>query len=224
MEHTLRVIDQELRGLRDDLARMGDLVARQIRGAVAAFVDQDAAVGEHCVAADVEVDDLGTRVEGAALRFVALRQPVADDLRRAVAALKIALQLERCGDLAKNIARRTARFEHRPSAGQVEAVRSLGALVTSRLETVLSAYASADAATALAVWRTDVEVDALHQRLFGEVVTAMRANADVVDVGTQLLFIAKNLERIGDHATNIAELIQFELSGAEPGSRPKLQS
>lgn len=221
MEHTFKAVDDELKALGAELVQMGDLAVSQLRAAVDAFVRQDAAAGAATAAADARLDELEAEIERRAVRFIALRQPMADDLRRPITAMKLASQLERCGDLAKNLAKRIAKLDSKPSADQLAGVAELGNLVADRLAKVVDAYRRGDAAAAVEIWSTDTEVDVLHERVFQDVARSMASDPATVGVCTHLLFITKNLERIGDHATNIAELANYEITGQRLGERPK---
>jgi phosphate transport system protein len=147
---------------------------------------------------------------------------MADDLRRPIAAMKTAMQLERCGDLAKNIAKRVGRMEGRPQAAQAKALGELGALVAQRLAAVVGAFKTSDATVAYEVWAKDTDVDEKHEDVLRGIVECMATDPTSVSVCTHLLFIAKNLERIGDHATNIAELVHYQITGEDLADRPKL--
>jgi phosphate transport system protein len=222
MEHTLRAVDEELATLGREVIEMGDLAVAQVRDAVQAFSDRDADLAVRVRAADDRLDVLEASIERAAIRFIALWQPMADDLRRPITAMKTAMNLERCGDLAKNIAKRIPQMTEAPAQAQVDAICALGRLVADRLEAVMGAYARGDAAAAHEVWARDEEVDALHERVFGEVLASMTEGDATVSVSAHLMFIAKNLERIGDHATNIAEMVHYQITGQDLSGRPKL--
>ncbi|MDZ4374400.1 MAG: phosphate signaling complex protein PhoU, partial [Phenylobacterium sp.] len=153
---------------------------------------------------------------------IALHQPMADDLRRPIAAMKIAMQLERCGDLAKNIAKRVGRMDAAADAEFAERVAELGRLAGERLSAVVTAYRTSDSQGAYTVWLQDTEIDELHEKVLAELIGAMTRDSRSLGDFTHLLFIAKNLERIGDHATNIAELVHYQITGADLADRPKL--
>jgi phosphate transport system protein len=222
MEHTLKAVDEELQALSADALEMGKLAVEQVRLAIKAFAARDAALGLQVARADERLDELEGRIERQAIRFIALRQPMADDLRRPITAMKTAHNLERCGDLAKNIGKRIGQMDDAPAAGQVEAIAQLGGLVADRLEAVMAAYARGDAAAAHEVWSKDEDIDLLHEQLYREILTCMTKGPDTVGVCAHLLFIAKNLERIGDHATNIAEMVHYQITGQDLAGRPKL--
>ena len=163
-------------------------------------------------------------MEQKAIRLIALRQPMANDLRKTMAAMKIASNLERCGDLAKNIAKRTlvlSEIEPMPTLNR--SIERMGRLVETRLKEVLDAYISNDAERAMEVWRRDEEVDAHYNSLFRELLTYMMGDPRTITACAHLLFVAKNLERIGDHATNIAEIVHYEITGEQvsPADRPR---
>ena len=222
MEHTYTAIDDELAALARDLGVMGDLAVQQVRDAVEAFAGHDVDAAARIAAADAQLDELDAGIEQQAIRFIALRQPMADDLRRPISAMKSSAQLERCGDLAKNIAKRVGRMEGQASSSQITAISDLGRLVTGRLADVVAAYKTDDAAAAHAVWATDTQIDEQHEAVVREIVVCMGSDPTSIGVCTHLLFIAKNLERIGDHATNIAELVYYQVTGLTLGDRPKL--
>jgi phosphate transport system protein len=222
MEHTFKAIDDDLNALGGGLAEMGDLAVQQVRAAVDAFVRHDTAAAILIAAADEKLDELDVDIERRAVRFIALRQPMADDLRRPIAAMKTAMQLERCGDLAKNIAKRVGRMEGQPAADQAKALGELGAMVAGRLAAVVAAFKVSDAAAAHEVWAKDTDIDEKHEEVLRGIVNCMASDPASVGVCTHLLFIAKNLERIGDHATNIAELVHYQITGEDLADRPKL--
>ena len=222
MDHTVRAVDVDLDGIAKDVAAMGDLAVAQVRAAVDVFQRHDLATAAKVVRADDALDLQDAEIEKRAIRFIALRQPMADDLRRAIAAMKTAVQLERCGDLAKNIAKRVGQMAAAAEPAQVGSVVALGKLAADRLAEVINAFREGDAQGAYTVWLKDTEIDERHNAVLTEIVTAMTANPATVSDGAHLLFIAKNLERIGDHATNIAELVHYQLTGQDLEDRPKL--
>lgn len=221
MEHTLSAIDADLAELSQDVAALGDGAVAQVRAAMDVFLRHDVAAAAQVVAGDDALDAQDIEIEKLAIRFIALRQPMADDLRRPIAAMKMAMQLERCGDLAKNIAKRVAVMDGHAEDGQAQAIGDLGGLVADRLAAVILAYREGDASDARQVWQNDTEVDIRHNEVLQQVLRGMTDDANTVQVSTHLLFIAKNLERIGDHATNIAELVYYQLTGEDLTDRPK---
>ncbi|HWU15933.1 MAG TPA: phosphate signaling complex protein PhoU, partial [Caulobacter sp.] len=182
-------------------------------------------LAQQVVARDERLDTLQGEIERKAFRLIALRQPMAVDLRHAVAALKISMSLERCGDMAKNIGKRALILtEADPMSALTRSIERMGRLVQGRLKDVLDAYTASDLQRAIGVWGRDEEVDEHYNAIFRELLTYMMGDPRTINPCAHLLFVAKNLERIGDHATNIAEIIHFELTGEEIISqRPKLE-
>jgi phosphate transport system protein len=224
MEHTVRAYDEELDALTAELSRMGGLAEVEVADAIRAISRRDVALAQLVIGRDARLDEIEIDIERRAVRLIALRQPVADDLRRTLSALKISMNLERCGDLAKNIAKRALVIaESDPITPLTRSIERMGELVASRLKDVLDAYAARDDARAMAVWRSDEEVDEHYDSTFRELLTYMMGDPRMITSCAHLLFVAKNLERIGDHATNIAEIIHYEVTGEQPtDARPKL--
>ncbi|WP_312163864.1 phosphate signaling complex protein PhoU [Phenylobacterium sp.] len=223
-EHIVKSYEDELNTLTADCARMGGLTEAQVGDALDAVVKRDQAVAEAVVGRDERLDVLEAEIERKAIRLIALRQPLANDLRKTVAAMKIASNLERCGDLAKNIAKRTMILnEAEPISPLTRSIERMGRLVAGRLKDVLDAYTGSDLDRAMAVWSRDDEVDEHYNSLFRELLTYMMGDPRTITACAHLLFVAKNLERIGDHATNIAEIIHYEITGEEmiSAERPK---
>jgi phosphate transport system protein len=219
-----RSYQAELRQLVAEVIRMGGLAEAQVMDAVDAVVRRDVPLAQALIVRDLRLDTLQSEVERRALDLIARHHPGEADLRRAISTLKLAMNLERCGDLARNIAKRSLVL----SAGEpllplTGAIERMGRLVSARLREVLDAYAAGDVEPALDVWRRDGEVDEHYESLFRELLSLMTNHPSAVAAGAHLLFIAKNLERIGDHATNIAEILHFQMTGQELiGERPKL--
>ena len=223
-EHIVKSYEDELNTLTAECARMGGLCEAQVSDAIDAVVKRDQAAAELVVGRDERLDVLEADIERKAIRLIALRQPMANDLRKTVAAMKIASNLERCGDLAKNIAKRTLVLtEAEPITPLTRSIERMGRLVLGRLKDVLDAYTGSDLDRALAVWTRDDEVDEHYNSLFRELLTYMMGDPRTITACAHLLFVAKNLERIGDHATNIAEIIHYEITGEEmiSADRPK---
>ena len=219
-----RSYQAELRQLVAEVIRMGGLAEAQVVDAVDAVVRRDVPLAQALIVRDLRLDTLQSEVERRALALIAHHHPGEADLRRAISTLKLAMNLERCGDLARNIAKRSLVL----SAGEpllplTGAIERMGRLVSARLREVLDAYAAGDVEPALDVWRRDGEVDEHYESLFRELLSLMTNHPSAVAAGAHLLFIAKNLERIGDHATNIAEILHFQMTGRELiGERPKV--
>ena len=222
-QHTVKAYGDELNQLTAEVARMGGLAEAQVADAVDSVARRDVALARAVVERDTRLDAMHRDIERKAIRLIALRQPVASDLRRALASMKLAVDLERTGDLAKNIAKRGLILaEGEPMQPLTRSIERMGKLVSMRLRDVLDAYAAAEIDGAIAVWNTDDEVDEHYNALFRELLTYMMGDPRTITAGTHLLFMAKNLERIGDHATNIAETIYYEITGQEfTGERPR---
>ena len=226
VEHTVRAYDEELEGLTAELSRMGGLAEVEVHDAIRAISRRDVALAQSVIGRDARLDEIEAEIERRAIELIALRQPVADDLRRTVSALKISSNLERCGDLAKNIAKRALVIaEGEPVTPLTRSIERMGELVAARLKDVLDAFAARDIDRAKAVWQRDNEVDEHYDSIFRELLTYMMADPRTISSCAHLLFVAKNLERIGDHATNIAEIILYEITGEQiTDQRPKLDS
>jgi len=224
-QHTLSAFDIDLAEISGALARLGELARQEVADAIAALVRRDAQLAAEVVERDSSLDELQLEIEDRAVRLIALRQPVANDLRRAVAAMKMAANLERCGDLAKNIAKRAIIVSETDSmASLMRPIERMGALVQRLLGSALDSHAKADLALARAAWAGDRDIDEEYESLVRELLTYMMGDARTITACTHLLFVAKNLERIGDHATNIAEITHYEITGEQLVSRPKLES
>ena len=225
-DHIVKAYDEELNHLAADVARMGGLAEAEVADALDTVTHRDLTLVQTVIERDLKLDALDTEIERRTIRLIALRQPVAQDLRRTVAAMKIAQNLERIGDLAKNIAKRGAVLaDSEPITPLTRSIERMGRLVAGRLKEVLDAYTTADLERAIAVWSRDDEIDEHYDSLFRELLTYMMGDPRTITAGAHLLFIAKNLERIGDHATNIAEIVHYEISGEElPTDRPKWDS
>jgi phosphate transport system protein len=221
-EHIVAAYDQELNKLSSMILRMGGLAEANLESAIRAVSSRDSALAERVVAADKKLDELETEVDEAATRMLALRQPMAVDLRAIIAALKLSADLERIGDYAKNMAKRSIALNQAPALDAAHAVPRLGKLVQRMINDVLDAYARRDVTLAKDVWQRDEDVDQLYNSMFRDLLTYMMEDARTITSGTHLMFIAKNLERIGDIATNMAETICFLIEGRHlQEARPK---
>jgi phosphate transport system protein len=225
-EHIVRSYEDELNQLAAEVVRMGGLAEAQVGDSIQAFARRDVPLAQALISRDIKLDAIEADIERAAIRMIALRQPMANDLRRTMSAMKIAMNLERCGDLAKNIGKRTLILAESEPAGPVtRSIERMGRLVASRLKEVIDAYTASEIDRAISVWTRDTEVDEHYESLFRELLTYMMGDPRTITAGAHLLFVAKNLERIGDHATNIAEIVHFEITGqAIASERPKLDS
>ncbi|WP_291297003.1 phosphate signaling complex protein PhoU [Elioraea sp.] len=221
-EHIVKAYQEELRMLRDLIARMGGMVENQLSQATNAMVRRDVGLASRVVEADPQVDALDRDIAHHVVKLLALRQPVASDLRLIVAAMRIASDLERVGDYAANVAKRSIVLAQMPPQVSMGPLERMSRMVQEMLKDTLDAFATDDAAKAMEVWRRDEPVDEMYSALFRTLLTYMMEDPRNITPCTHLLFIAKNLERIGDHATNIAEIIHFAVVGEEPsGMRPK---
>ncbi len=221
-EHTVKSFDEELNQLENMLVEMGGMAEVQLADALDAVSKRDEEKAARVVAGDKRIDELEQEVDSSALRLLALRQPMADDLRAVVTALKTASIVERIGDYAKNVAKRTAVISQKPPAGTVQSIVRMGGMVQGMIKDVLDAYVARDIEKADDVLKLDERVDLLYTSLFREFLTYMMEDPRNISPCTHLLFIAKNLERIGDHSTNIAEQVHFLVSGEMPeDDRPK---
>ncbi len=220
-EHIMRAYDGELEELRSLIDSMGTVVLAQLHAAGEALEQSDQSLADQAVQKDHVVDSLFREIEEKAIRVIAKRQPVAGDLRAIMASIKIAADLERIGDLAKNTAKRSAATAD--GAGRLtEVVLPIADMAEAELRKVMSAFRNNDSKAALAVWQRDEELDELYNSAFRQLLTYMLENPRMIGTCTHLLFVAKNMERIGDHATNIAENICYLVDGKAPaGARPK---
>jgi len=222
-DHIVTSFDDDLKDLARHISELGGLAERSVDLSVRALTKVDLVAARKIVEDDKRIDDLQREVEEKAVLTIARRQPMAQDLREVVAAIHIANDLERVGDLAKNTAKRVIAIGGQFQPQQfVHGVEHLSELALGQLKTVLDCYASRDLDQALAVWRQDNEIDALYTSLFRELLTYMMEDPRNISFCTHLLFCAKNIERIGDHATNIAETIYYVITGmALTDERPK---
>jgi phosphate transport system protein len=214
-EHIVKSFAQELQRLTNMVTQMGGVAEAQVAAAVQAVVRRDAIVAGQVMQSDLRVDAYERDIDTETVRLLALRQPMAADLREILAALKIAADLERIGDYAANIAKRSIALSQLPPVRPVGAIPRMGRLVQEIVKEVLDAYIDHDVDKAVAARRRDEELDDLYTSLFREVLTYMMEDPRTITPCAHLLFIAKNLERIGDHATNIAEKIDYMIHGTQ---------
>jgi phosphate transport system protein len=213
--HTVRAYSDELNALSDEISRMGGLCESQVADCLTAVIRRDPELADAVVTGDKEVDALETAIERRVIRMLALRQPMASDLRTTIAAYRIAGDLERIGDLAKNVARRVHELNKSEPLDLTRSAERMGRLVVTNLHRVLDAFAAGSAEEAIAVCRADEEVDEHYNSLFRELLSFMIEDPRTITASAHLLFVAKNLERIGDHITNIAEMIHYVVTGSE---------
>jgi phosphate transport system protein len=212
-EHIVKSYDEELTRLRNMIVEMGGLAESQLSAAIDAVAKRDSALAALVVEGDAKVDDLERELDNLAIRLLALRQPMARDLREIFAALKIGADLERICDYAANVAKRSIALAQSPPIQPVHALPRMGALALALIKDVIDAYVEKDADKALEVWRRDEELDEMYSSLFREFLTYMMEDPRNIGACTHLLFMAKNIERIGDHATNIAEDLYYLVHG-----------
>jgi len=212
-DHIVKAYDEDLANLKTMLAQMGGLAEDHLAKAIEALGKRDTKLADVVIAQDEKIDALELQLEERAILTIAKRQPMARDLREIMVAIRIASDLERIGDLAKNIAKRTHAINEQLPRKLAAGLTRMGRLSLEQLKDVLDAYTTADDAKALDVWRNDGELDALYNSIFRELLTYMMEDPRMIGPCTHLLFGAKNFERIGDHATNIAENIHYLVSG-----------
>jgi phosphate transport system protein len=221
-EHIVKAYDDELKHLNDIVARMGGLAEKQLTDAVEAVIERDVDLAGRVVEADQRVDALEGEVDDFVVRLLALRQPMARDLREIVAALRISADIERIADYATNVAKRAIALAQVPTVRPVHAVPRMARMAQMLIKDAIDAYVERDAQKAVRVWQSDEALDEMYTSLFRELLTYMMEDPRNITPSTHLLFIAKNIERIGDHATNVAENVYFLVHGTPlPGARPK---
>jgi phosphate transport system protein len=221
-DHTVRAFSEQLESLSSGVAQMGGLAEAQLADAIEAIARRDTKLAEGAIAGDPRIDELQQQIEAQALKLLALRQPMAVDLRDTLAAIKTASELERIGDLAKNIAKRALVLNREPPIRLTQSLARMGRASLNQLKMVLDAYSDRDATGAEAVWRNDGEIDEIYNSLFRELLTYMMEDPRTISLCTHLLFVAKNIERTGDHATNIAETVYHMVTGGHLAmERPK---
>ena len=221
-DHTVKSFDSELKRLIQEIAQMGGLAEAELAQAIDALALRDSEAAASVIESDRRIDSMEQDVSTLALRILALRQPMASDLREVVAVIKISSDIERIGDYSKNIAKRALQLNQLAPLRPVSSIPRMGRLAQQIVKDVLDAYVEKDANLALAAWRRDEEIDDLYTSLFRELLTYMMEDPRNIGPSTHLLFIAKNIERIGDHATNIAETVHFLALGRSiEETRPK---
>ncbi|MCK9543052.1 MAG: phosphate signaling complex protein PhoU [Novosphingobium sp.] len=212
-DHTVKAFDNEISQLRGLIAEMGGLAEVAIRDAVLALTRHDEDMAGVVVANDARLDALEAEVDRLAVQIIALRAPMADDLREVIAALKISGVLERIGDYAKNIAKRVGHMEGRAHIEPLTLIPAMADIAQGMVRDVLNAYGARDAELAVDVIRRDENVDNFYNSIFRNLVAHMMENPATISSAAHLLFVARNLERIGDHATNVAEMVYYAATG-----------
>jgi phosphate transport system protein len=222
-EHIVKSFHDQLEALSTGIVQMGGLSETAVARSIDAIARRDVALAEQIVADDVRIDQMEQEINQQVVRLLAMRQPLALDLRETLAALKISADLERIGDLAKNVAKRVLVVSRdAPDAHLTQGLARMGRQTLAQLKNVLDAYARRDPNAAMTVWKRDGEIDEVYNSLFRELLTYMMEDPRKIGPSTHLLFVAKNFERIGDHATNIAETVHYVVTAAKMGDeRPK---
>ena len=221
-DHTVKAFDQDIGELRGHIAEMGGRAEVAITLAMQALVSRDLDLARQIIEDDKAIDRLESEVEKLAVRIIALRAPMADDLRGVVAALKIAAVLERVGDYGKNIAKRVGALQGRRSIEPILLLPTMAKVAVEMLHDVLDAFAARDIFAAIEVTQRDRVVDDFYNSIFRTLVTYMYENPQSIGDAAHLLFVAKNLERVGDHATNVAEMVYFAATGEYLAERNKV--
>lgn len=220
--HTLHRFDDEIATLRNGLVEMGEMATRQVKDAAAALLRGDVKLARNVIVRDAEIDAAEGVIDGQILKVLALRQPLAVDLRIVISALKIGLSFERIGDYAANIAKRAIVIEEIGKVGSLNGFDRMSELVLGSLTSAVAALRTEDSELADRVWGADQSIDAIFNGIFRELATHMMENPRNITAATHLMFAAKNFERIGDHATNVAEMIHYVVHGENiGGERPK---
>ncbi len=223
VDHTVKAYDRELDTLERRIAEMGGIAEKMVIDCMDALSNADTVLAHQVVATDVRLDALQREIEDLVVMTIARRQPVAIDLRELIGAIRIAGDLERVGDLAKNIAKRTIKIGAEARAPRaIVGLKHMNEVATELMKDVLDAYAQRDAERARDVWERDVDLDALEDSVFRDLLTHMMEDPRNISFCAHLLFCSKNIERIGDHATNIAETVVYLVTGETmPSERPR---
>ena len=224
-DHTVKAFSDELDALSNDLARMGGLTENAVADAITAITRRDAKIANEVIERDALIDAAHREIERGAIRVMALRHPFAADLRQVITAWRIAGELERIGDLSKNISRRSIIISQSAPIPLTRGIERMGKIASGHLKQVLDAWSNRDVRAAIGVWFQDEEIDTHYNSLFRELLTYMMEDPRTISSCAHLLFVAKNFERIGDHCTNIAEMVHFLVTGEEIATqRPKADS
>ena len=220
--HTVKAFDNEITQLRGLIAEMGGLAESAIARAIEALVRHDEELGQKVVADDAKLDALEAEVDQLAVRIIALRAPMADDLRDVIAALKISGVVERIGDYAKNIAKRVGEIDRQKNFEPLTLIPAMADIAQGMVRDVLNAFAARDQHMAVNVIERDEKLDNFYNSIFRNLVAHMMESPATISSAAQLLFVARNLERIGDHATNVAEMVYYAETGAYLTERSKM--
>ncbi|MZR31894.1 phosphate signaling complex protein PhoU [Sneathiella litorea] len=220
--HIVKSFDEELEEVRNTIVEMGGLAETQLEAAVRSLTERNTELALKTIEGDKAVDELELAIDNMSIRLLALRNPVADDLRLVISALKIASLLERVADYAANISKRVIALNTAPTIAPISSIPRMGEMVRRMIDDTLKAYTNGDSDLAYDVWKRDQDVDQLYNSMFRELLTFMMEDPRSITSCTHLIFMAKNIERIGDHMTNIAEIIIYQVTGEMPKEpRPK---
>ena len=221
-EHIVSSYEGQLKTLHSTVLKMGALCESQFSNSIIALVKKDEELIDKIIGKDERIDDLEKKIDDQVVNLITLRQPMAIDLRETVSAMRIAAELERIGDLAKNIVKRAKYIKVDLNDKDFSLIKSASELVQNNLKKTLDAYSKKDETLALSVWNSDKEVDVIINKLLEDFLNNMKKEKKNIESLTHLLFVAKNIERIGDHSTNICEYVYFLIKGEEiKGNRPK---
>jgi phosphate transport system protein len=225
-EHTVKAFDKELQSLGTKIAEMGGLSEKMLTDSIDALIRLDGDLARSVIESDLKLDVLQREVEEESVNIIARRQPVGVDLREVIGALRISGDLERVGDLAKNIAKRALAIGHEQQMPRaMVGLRHMGKMAAMQLKDVLDAFSQRDVERATNVWTRDAEIDAFEDSIFRDLLTFMMEDPRNISVCTHLLFCSKNVERVGDHATNVAETVHYVVTGQNlPVERPRASS
>ena len=221
-EHIVSSYEGQLKTLHSTVLKMGALCESQFSNSIIALVKKDEELIDKIIGKDERIDELEKKVDDQVVNLITLRQPMAIDLRETVSAMRIAAELERIGDLAKNIVKRVKYIKVDLNNEDFSLIKTASELVQNNLKKTLDAYSKKDETLALSVWNSDKEIDVIVNKLLEDFLNSMKKEKKNIESLTHLLFVAKNIERVGDHSTNICEYVYFLIKGEEiKGNRPK---
>ena len=221
-EHIVSSYEGQLKTLHSTVLKMGALCESQLSNSIIALVKKDEELVDKVIGKDERIDELEKKIDDQVVNLITLRQPMAIDLRETVSAMRIAAELERIGDLAKNIVKRVKYIKVDLNNEDFSLIKTASELVQNNLKKTLDAYSKKDETLALSVWNSDKEIDVIINKLLEDFLNSMKKEKKNIESLTHLLFVAKNIERVGDHSTNICEYVYFLIKGEEiKGNRPK---
>ena len=221
-EHIVSSYEGQLKTLHSTVLKMGALCESQFSNSIIALLKKDEELIDKIIGKDERIDELEKKVDDQVVNLITLRQPMAIDLRETVSAMRIAAELERIGDLAKNIVKRVKYIKVDLNNANFSLIKTASELVQNNLKKTLDSYSKKDEQLALSVWNSDKEIDVIINKLLEDFLNNMKKEKKNIESLTHLLFVAKNIERIGDHSTNICEYVYFLIKGEEiKGNRPK---